>query len=90
VRGVNSPGCGWVLEPLPPQRKDDASGKDGSRLPTNHNGWVRVTYVVQSDLKGWLPPSVISASMVGMFGSFFGDMLAHMEKVGPELHCGQN
>lgn len=39
-----------------------------------------MTYVVQSNLKGWLLPAVISSSMTGMFGSFFGDFLGHMAK----------
>ena len=49
VRGWNSPGSGWVLEPLP-------QGGSGA-LHT------RVHYLIHTDLKGWIPCALINASL---------------------------
>jgi hypothetical protein len=42
--------------------------------------WVRVTYCVQSDLKGWLPPSLINATMANVFRDFFRDLSNHIAR----------
>jgi hypothetical protein len=76
VRGFNHPGCGWVLQPL--SGPSDASST--AAVPSNSDGWTRVYYVVQSELKGWLPTAVVNSSMVGMFTTFFTNFLAHMAK----------
>lgn len=75
VRGFNFPGCGWVIEPL--QGPTDTSA-GAAPVPANSNGWTRIHYIVQSDLKGWLPSAVVNASMVGMFESFFAALLKYM------------
>ena len=58
VRGVNS-SSGWLIEPVVSDAAPDA---------------CRIHYVVQSDLKGWLPRQLIAMSMTGVFVSFFGDL----------------
>ena len=39
----------------------------------------QVTYLVQPELAGWLPTSVVNASLSSMFSHFFSDMLAHLQ-----------
>jgi len=82
VRGFNRP-SGWLLEPaepLPPHEVDS----HGRPPPDNSNGWCKVTYIVQPELSGWLPSSVVNASLSSMFGHFFGDMLAFLQTVARE------
>ena len=43
-----------------------------------------MTYIVQPELSGWLPSTVVNASLSSMFGHFFGDMLAFLESVAGE------
>lgn len=78
VRGHNHPGCGWVFEVIAAPSEALGPPPAYTALPPGHDGWTRITYVVHSKLNGWLPSSVVNSSMTGMFGSFFGDMLAHM------------
>lgn len=56
VRGWNSAGGGWHFAPTP--------GQDGSVHCT-------VTYVIHSDLKGYLPAFVINSALTGNFVTFF-------------------
>jgi hypothetical protein len=48
VRGWNSPGSGWVLEPVP---------QPGGAVHT------RVHYLIHTDLKGWIPTMLINSSL---------------------------
>lgn len=75
VRGFNFSGSGWVLEPIAGPTDTSSSAP---AVPTNANGWTRIYYVVQSDLKGWLPTAVVNSSMVNMFQTFFANFLHHM------------
>lgn len=79
VRGYNHP-SGWLLEPAAPPPPGDG----GRAPPDNHNGWTRVTYIVQPELNGWLPTSIVNASLSSMFGHFFTDMLTHLQSVAKE------
>ena len=76
VRGANF-GSGWVVELLAGPSDASATAAPLPRGAT-HGGWTRVTYIVQSDLKGWLPAAVVNASMVNMFVTFFDNLIAHM------------
>lgn len=60
VRGVNSPGGGWLLAPC----------GDGSS--------TRVTYVIHSDIRGWLPAAVVNAALVSTYVSFFRELRGHL------------
>jgi len=64
VRGVNYPGSGWVVRP--------AEGPDGSKA-------CDCSYVVLTDLKGWLLSSVVSMALTGQFTQFFKQARAHIE-----------
>lgn len=89
VRGLNHPGCGWVFEVIAGPSEALGPAPANSALPPGHDGWTRITYVVHSKLNGWLPSSIVNSSMVGMYGTFFGDMLAHMAKtVTPPTKAG--
>jgi hypothetical protein len=74
VRGLNAP-SGWVLEP-----SSAPADAGAAPLPAGHDGWTRISYVVQSDLKGWMPSMVVNASLTGMFTDFFTDLLSFMAK----------
>lgn len=67
LRGYNSPGSGWVFEP--------AAGA-GGRAAT------RVSYLIHSDLRGWLPSLVVNAALTGAFEAFFADLGAAMAAPG--------
>lgn len=89
VRGLNHPGCGWVFEVLAEPSAALGPPPANTALPPGHDGWTRVTYVVHSKLNGWLPSSIVNSSMVGMYSSFFGDMLTHMaSSVAPITKAG--
>ncbi len=57
VRGFNSAGSGWFCEPIP--------SEDGDGLV-----WTRCHYVFHSNVKGWLPHSVVTAAVAGSFVTF--------------------
>lgn len=68
VRGWNSGGGGWTFEPV-----EEAGGADaGPRC--------RVTYVIHSDLKGWLPALIINSAITGNYVTFFSGALAAMRE----------
>ena len=49
VRGWNSPGGGWIVEPL---------------QIDNRGLHTRLSYVVHSDIKGWIPSAVINHALI--------------------------
>tara|TARA_Y100000780_G_C13625017_1_gene394140 strand:- start:227 stop:916 length:690 start_codon:yes stop_codon:yes gene_type:complete len=65
VRGVNYPGSGWRVRPI-------KSGSDSFEC--------ECSYVVLSDLKGWLPSAIVRMAMSGQFADFFRLARAHIEK----------
>jgi len=87
VRGFNHAGSGWILEPLAGPSQPEESPQTlppGQRHP-RHGGasemqWTRVSYVVQSELRGWLPPAVVNSSMVGMYSTFFSDLIGQLSR----------
>ncbi len=54
-------------------------GGTGFVIEARPGGASRVHYVIQTDLKGWLPMSVINFNIVRSFVDFFGDLLAELE-----------
>lgn len=68
VRGLNH-ASGWVLEPCAPDA--GTSGQAGS-------AWTRISYLVQPELKGWMPTSLVNATLAGMFTAFFGDLIEYV------------
>jgi hypothetical protein len=65
VRGWNTPGGGWVFEPV---RVPATSDGTGARVHT------RVVYVIHSDLRGWMPSSVVNAALTSTYVAFFTDL----------------
>jgi len=59
VRGRTSGACGWYIE----QDRDPATGEC--------NDSCTVSYVVHSDIKGWLPSMLINSTIGGTFAAFF-------------------
>lgn len=66
VRGANLPGSGWHVRPV----KDELTG-------ATH---CDCTYVVLTDLKGWLPSSIVNMAMTGQFLDFFRLAKAHIAR----------
>lgn len=65
VRGVNYPGSGWRVKPI----KSESGALQ-----------CECSYVVLSDLKGWLPSAVVRMAMSGQFADFFRLAKAHIAK----------
>lgn len=62
IRGHDHSGCGWWLTAVEvPGEGPDAAPKV----------CTRVTYVIHSDIKGWIPSSVIHAAIDKTYTSFF-------------------
>jgi hypothetical protein len=78
VRGLNHP-SGWIFEPLDAVTATTAAAS-GPPLPANSDGWTRATYLVQPELKGWMPSAVINATLAGMYTTFFSELLAAMSR----------
>jgi len=53
---------------------------EDSNEGSHREEWVRVKYCVQSDLKGWLPPSLVNATMANVFRDFFRDLSDHIAR----------
>lgn len=68
VRGKNSPGCGWLLEPI-------FEGEGEARKVV---GTV-LHYIIHSDIKGWVPAMVINRALSSNYESFFGALEKHMQ-----------
>jgi hypothetical protein len=66
VRGVNYPGSGWHVRPV----TDEATGE----------AHCECTYIVLTDLKGWLLSGVVNMAMTGQFQDFFRLAKAHVQK----------
>jgi hypothetical protein len=64
VRGSNSPGGGWYFESV--------GEGSGTRC--------RISYVIHSDLKGWMPSVIINNAITGSYVSFYGDMLKYIRE----------
>jgi hypothetical protein len=72
LRALNMCGVGWHLVPIP--------SPDGSAQP-----WTRVSYVIQSDLRGWLPHFVINSAMSSTYAGFFEGVIKELK----HRHDGQ-
>jgi len=59
VRGITSGGCGWYIE----QDRDPRTGE--------YTDACAVSYVIHSDIKGWLPTVLINSTVGGTFADFF-------------------
>lgn len=66
VRGWNTPGGGWVFEPVRVPAAADGIG--GERVHT------RVIYVIHSDLRGWMPSGVVNSALTSTYVAFFTDL----------------
>ena len=67
VRGDVLPGSAWHLAPVPAA---DGSGGVHSRL----------TYVIFSDIKGWVPHFAINAAVAETFGTYYSKLREHVGK----------
>ena len=67
-------GCGWFCERVRPSGAvdDECGGEEG----------VRVTYVIQSDLKGWFLAIIVNNAIGGSYVSFFEDAFGALEARG--------
>jgi hypothetical protein len=72
VRGWNTSGGGWYYEPME---------KDGKIIG------CRVHYVIQTDLKGWLPTMIVNGAIAGSYVTFFTDFLKHLKVTYPSGKC---
>ena len=80
VRGWNSAGGGWTFVPIAP-----AAGAAAPRRVE-----TRVTYVIHSDLKGWLPALVVNSAITSNYVTFFEGALKAMAAAKldtPESHA---
>jgi len=59
VRGTTSGGCGWYIK----QDRDAGTGE--------YTDACTVSYVIHSDIKGWLPSMLINSAIGGTFAEFF-------------------
>ena len=69
VRGVNHPGCGWRFTPVWP----DGQSGDPDEAPS-----TALTYVIHTDLKGWLPAWAINSSMTSTFHQLVTSATSYM------------
>jgi hypothetical protein len=76
VRGVND-ACAWVFEPL---AAADANVREFGPLVAP-NGATRITYLIQSDIRGWVPTMVVNSSIYGLYKEFAIDLLARLEEL---------
>ena len=76
VRALNLEGVGWHLVPVPPPA--DASEEQRA------NPWTRISYVVQTELRGWLPQFVINSAMSSTYSAFFGGVLEDLRRLKDE------
>ena len=58
TRGYNHPGSGWVFEPF-----EAGESVTGNGTGVGAGGGVRVTMAVLSDIKGWVPTSLVNSSI---------------------------
>jgi len=58
VRGWNSPGSGWVLEPIEHASAPNSQG-------------TRIHYLIHTDLKGWILPLLVNSSLAVRASLFF-------------------
>jgi len=70
VRGWNSAGGGWLFEPL--------RAADGRSVHT------RIHYVIQTDLRGWLPTLIVNNALTGSYITFFKDLTEALTAGVPE------
>ncbi len=73
TRGVNHPGSAWVFEPV----KTDGAGIGGGG---EQEGGTRMSQVIHSDLRGWMPPSLVNASMNTHLNGFAKKLVAYAAK----------
>ena len=64
VRAFNSPGSGWVFEPV--QRAGAV--------------WCRCYYVIHTHLRGWIPTMFINSALAQSYVDFFTDLTKVLEK----------
>lgn len=65
-RALNLCGVGWHLLPIPPPE---------GRAAAADSSWTRVSYIIHTDLRGWLPQFVINAAMGSTYAGFFEGVL---------------
>lgn len=65
VRGFNNAGCGWLFEILP---QEDRSVH------------TKISYVIETDLKGWFLPVVVNNAIGGSYVTFFEDLKKAMQE----------
>ena len=69
VRGYNSPGGGWLFEPVLLDEKVH----------------TRMIYIIHCNLKGWLPSAVVNGALTGNYVTFYKDLTKAMAaKCDPE------
>ena len=73
MRGYNYPGSGWMMTPIYTDSADN--GCSGSE-PVG----CKVTYIIQTDLKGWFLPIIVNQAIGGSYCTFFEDLKNAMSK----------
>ena len=76
VRGAND-ACGWIFEPLSVEAANVA--EFGPLIAPQ--GATRITYLIQTNIRGWLPTLVVNTSIYGLYKDFTTDLLAHLAEV---------
>jgi hypothetical protein len=76
VRGAND-ACGWIFEPL---AVDAANAADFGPLVAPQ-GATRITYLIQTNIRGWMPTLVVNTSIYGLYKDFTTDLLRRLAEV---------
>ena len=72
TRGFNHPGSAWVFEPVKSAAADGEQNKE--------NQATRMSQVIHSDLRGWMPPSIVNATMNTHLNGFAKKLVAYAAK----------
>eukprot|EP01035_Chromulina_nebulosa_P031454 gene31454-41943_t len=72
VRGYNFPGSGWMMTPVYSTSSEGGSGS----IPMG----CKMTYIIQTDLKGWFLPLIVNQAIGGSYCAFFEDLKTAMSK----------
>eukprot|EP00467_Chlorarachnion_reptans_P011532 CAMPEP_0114505644 /NCGR_PEP_ID=MMETSP0109-20121206/10969_1 /TAXON_ID=29199 /ORGANISM="Chlorarachnion reptans, Strain CCCM449" /LENGTH=768 /DNA_ID=CAMNT_0001684109 /DNA_START=176 /DNA_END=2482 /DNA_ORIENTATION=+ len=63
VRGYNYP-CGYVI-------LEGKGDEDKSCSSADRDHWCRLVWIVNTDLKGWLPASIVATTLTGIMVKFY-------------------